>query len=78
MSDKNKFISPEDIKTLKENIDTLMDEKTRGEISRAIDCRVRDSTSARVLVKEVYDNFNPLLLTLKNILDKMDNSDDDL
>jgi hypothetical protein len=76
MSDKNKFISPEDIKTLKENIDTLMDAKTRGEVSRSF--RGIYTRTAAVMVKEVYDNFNPLLLTLKNILDKMDNSDDDL
>jgi hypothetical protein len=53
-----------------------MDAKTHGEISREYNGRERAFTSR--LVKEVYDNFNPLLLTLKDILDKMDNSDDDL
>ena len=74
MSGVNHMISAEDIKTLKENVNTLMDAKHQGfyrESARAYINPAKIPRNHHVWI-ELYDNLNPFLTTLLNILEKID------
>ena len=67
MSGVNHMISAEDIKTLKKNVKELMDAQNHGAVTEQ---PAWHKDIAQRMVLEVYDNLNPLLTTLLNILDK--------
>jgi len=72
MSGVNHMISAEDINTLKENVNTLMDAKTHGWLGSVRHYSHATAPRNHCAFLELYDNLDPFLTTLLNILEKID------